>query len=261
MRSAVVLACLFAVCFGADLVVFGDSWGTEGAPALKKMCAAHNLTISNHAVAGSTAQEWALVPNKLTQWVQQNPDAKYVWITIGGNDAAPMLQDGDSIDVITAKVSGWIKAFVDPLFAAVPKIKVVSFGYDILFWGYFECIGEGDEIFARCGTHTNKTFIPCANQLFYHIQDTLEGLEKEYTAKGFSFTSPRMLGSLQAAAKIPGAKIGTPNDAFFSPNQYTGVSRLCLHANDEGFGIIFNNLWDIYFSKHESARLNQTRFQ
>jgi len=26
--------------------------------------------VDNHAVAGSTAQQWSLVPNKLTEWVK-----------------------------------------------------------------------------------------------------------------------------------------------------------------------------------------------
>ena len=33
-----------------------------------------------------------------------------------------------------------MREFIDPLFAAVPKIKVIGFGYDILFWDYFEVL-------------------------------------------------------------------------------------------------------------------------
>lgn len=253
MRSVIALISLAALSQAAELVVFGDSWGTEGAPALDKVMKAHNISIDNHAVAGSTAQEWSLVPNKLAQWTKANADAKYVWITIGGNDAAPMLENGDSVEEISTKVAGWARKFIDPLFAAVPKIKVVAFGYDILFWDYFECIGMANSIFSRCGKHGQANFTNCANQLFYHVQDTMETLAAEYTAKGFSFEAPVLLGSFQTAGKVPGASIGKPNNDYFSPNQFTGVARLCLHANDEGFGYIFNNLWDLYFSKHEAA--------
>jgi hypothetical protein len=232
-----------------DLVVFGDSWGTEGAYALDQMAKAHNMTIDNHAVAGSTAQQWALVPNKLAGWVKDNPDAKYVWITIGGNDAEPMLDNGDNVTYISQKVSGWIRQFVDPLFAAVPKIKVVAFGYDILFWDYFECVPVANQVFRRCGKHGEPKFAACANDLFFNLQWMWEDLAKEYGAKGFSLTSPDLRGSFQVAGKVPGAELGKPNNNSFSPNQFTDPTKFCLHATNEGFSYIFSNLWDLYFSK------------
>jgi len=236
-----------------DIVVFGDSWGTEGAPSFDKMASAHNLTVDNHAVAGSTAQQWAFTPNKLTNWVEGNPDAKYVWITIGGNDAAPALERGEAVDTIVEHVKGWVRKFVDPLFKRVPNIKVVAFGYDILFWDYFECIGMANQIFGRCGKHGQANFTFCANDLFFNVQRAWEELSVEYTAKGFSLTSPNLLGSFQAAGGVEGASVGKPNNNDFSPNKFTGPTRFCLHANDEGFSHIFSNLWDVYFAKHENA--------
>jgi len=230
-------------------VIFGDSWGTEGAYAFNQMASKHNLTVDNHAVAGSTAQQWALVPNKLTDWVKGNADAKYVWITIGGNDAAEMLQEGENVTYISQKVSGWIQKFVDPLFAALPKIKVVAFGYDILFWDYFECILPANQIFHRCGKHGEGNFTACANDLFYNIQWLWESLSKQYEAKGFSLTAPDLRGTFQVAGKVPGAAVGAPNINYFSPNQYTDPTKFCLHATDEGFSYTFSNLWDLYFSK------------
>lgn len=251
----VVITSLLALAAAKDIVVFGDSWGTEGAVSFDNMAKSHGLTVDNHAVAGSTAQEWSLVPNKLTDWVKKNPDAKYVWITIGGNDAAPMLQAGKDVATIKADVKKWVQKFLDPLFAALPKIKVVAFGYDILFWDYPECLLEGDSIFARCGKRGQSNFTACANKLFYNVQALWEDLSKEYTTKGFSLTSPNLLGSFQKAGGVPGADVGKPNDNYFSPNKLTGPLKFCLHANDEGFDHIFSNLWDLYFSKHEVAQI------
>lgn len=242
-----------AAAMAKNIVIFGDSWGTEGAASFDKMATSHGLTVDNHAVAGSTAQQWALQPNKLAGWVKDNADAQYVWVTIGGNDAEPMLQNGDNVNDITTKIQGWVRKFLDPLYAAVPKIKVVAFGYDILFWDYFECVGTANQVFKRCGKHGQGNFTACANDLFYSLQWAWEELSAEYTKKGFSLTAPRIIGTLQTAGTVPNAAIGKPNNDYFSPSQYTSVTKLCLHANNEGYTYIFDALWDLYFSKHVST--------
>ena len=108
---AILLTIQLNFSLAKDIVVFGDSWGTEGAYEFNLMATNHSLTVDNHAVAGSTAQGWARTPNKLRDWVLANKDAKYVWITIGGNDAEPMLIHGDDVDTIKAKILGWMRKF------------------------------------------------------------------------------------------------------------------------------------------------------
>jgi lysophospholipase L1-like esterase len=240
----------------ADIVVFGDSWGTQGGASFKKMASSHGLTVSNHAVSGSTAAQWAKPGkvNDLTNWVEQNKDAKYVWITIGGNDAADGMEAGQPISKILGDFQKNERKFIEPLFKAVPNIKVVQFGYDILFWDYFECTATATAIFGKhCGKHGSANFTVCANHLMFQVQDAIVSLAANYT----QLTAPNLMGSLQKAGGISAADIGKPNDKFFSPNKYTGPTKFCLHANDEGYDIIFKNLWDLYFSKHEAERLAQ----
>lgn len=238
----------------ADIVVFGDSWGTVGGNSFKKMASSHGLTVSNHAVGGSTAEGWAS-PSKrmdLTNWVKENKDAKYVWITIGGNDAANGMERGLSIDKILHDFLANEKLFFDPLVKAVPNIKVVQFGYDILFWDYFECVAQSTSIFGKhCGKHGSANFTECANALMMQVQTTIETFASNYT----QMTAVNMMGSLQGAAQISGASVGHPNMHYFSPNKYTGPTKFCLHANDAGYDIIFANLWNAYFAKHEAERL------
>jgi len=237
----------------ADIVVFGDSWGTVGASSFNKMAKSHGLSVSNHAVGGSTAAQWAQ-PSRvmaLTNWVKENKDAKYVWITIGGNDAADGMEAGQPISKILNDFVKHERAFFEPLIKAVPTIKVVQFGYDILFWDYFECTAQATAIFGRhCGKHGSANFTECANALMYQVQDTVEAFASNYT----QLTAPNLMGSLQKAGGISAADIGKPNIHYFSPNKYTGPTKFCLHANNEGYDIIFKNLWDIYFSKHEAER-------
>lgn len=90
--------------FVADvaLLFFAISWGTEGvllvhfligliarnagAKSLRQVFGAKGVTIDNVAKSGSTAEQWARNPNSLRDAVRKNPDAKWVWLTIGGLD-------------------------------------------------------------------------------------------------------------------------------------------------------------------------------
>ena len=60
----------------------------------------HGLTVDNIAVSGTTAADWAKDRYALKNVVDRNPDAKYVWVTVGGNDARPLLQDNVPIEQI-----------------------------------------------------------------------------------------------------------------------------------------------------------------
>jgi len=248
---------ILSLAQSADVVVFGDSWGTVGAKSFENLMKKHGLSVSNHAVGGSTAAGWAQPSkvNDLTKWVQQNKDAKYVWITIGGNDAANGMERGVPIDKILSDFLKNEAKFFEPLIKAVPNIKVVQFGYDILFWDYFECTAQATTIFgAHCGKHGSKNFTVCANNLMFKVQATIETFASHYP----QLTAPNLMGSFQKAGHIASADIGHPNPGFFSPNEFTGPTKFCLHANDKGYDVIFGNLWDAYFAKHEAERLNTT---
>lgn len=232
----------------ADIVVFGDSWGTYGAASFKKMASAHGLTVANHAVAGSTAAQWAEAGNvmKLTNWVKQ-ANAKYVWVTIGGNDAWEALEVNTPIQKILSTLQSNCRKFYEPLFKAVPNIKVVQFGYDILFWDFIECRALATSMFHwHCGKYGSANFTVCSNRLMYQLQDAIADLAANYT----QLSTVDMLGSWQKAGGISGADIGKPNDNYFSPNKYTDATKICLHATHAGYDIIFTNLWNLYFSKH-----------
>jgi len=244
------LISLLCVVNAADIVVFGDSWGTYGRASFEKMAASHGLTVDNVAVSGSKASDWAQDPNCLLDAVNLNPDARYVWLTIGGNDARPLLEQGVPVDTMVAQVTADIVTFLVPLLNAKPTIKLVMFGYDILFWDYAICKSTGDKMFVHyCGSRSDPNYIACANQLFYTIQYKCTDL---LASKYKQVSSPNLLGSWQHAGGIPGAEIGKPVDKFFSPNQFTAPLKLCLHANDKGYDVTFANLWDLFFSKHEN---------
>merc|ERR1712070_131109 len=78
---------------GADVVVFGDSWGTGARAAFQDMFRGA-ATVDNRAVGGTFAQTWALTPNALRDAVSANPTASHVWLSLGGNDGIARLAIG-----------------------------------------------------------------------------------------------------------------------------------------------------------------------
>ena len=64
---------------------------------------------------------------------------------------------------------------------------------------------------------------------------------------GYDYSTVDLLGSLQAYGNVSGASIGNPNLDQWSPHDL--MMENCIHPNDNGFPVIMNNLWDLYFSK------------
>lgn len=236
---------LLTVAQGAQLVVFGDSWGTEGAKSLQQVFQKqHGITIDNVAVSGSTALDWALRPNYLRDVVARNSDATWVWLTIGGNDAKNELPLGVSVDKVIQELINRTSAFLDPLFKANPNVKVVQFGYDILTFGKgIICPAMGALILPACKLNTT-----CINTQFVRLQyEYVAALDKKYPRHN----SVNILGTLQAAGKIPGASTGHPNLAYYSPDNL--MQENCIHPNDQGFLDIFTVFWDLYFKSQMPA--------
>ena len=87
----VLLSAIWRLSFGAQVIVAGDSWGSEGHEYLQDVLKQHantkDLEVKSYAVGGTTTANWIKPPNKLVDDINKNPDAEYLWLTIGGNDA------------------------------------------------------------------------------------------------------------------------------------------------------------------------------
>eukprot|EP01050_Picozoa_sp_SAG11_P013894 SAG11_NODE_1660_length_4498_cov_5.293021_2_plen_225_part_00 len=113
----------------AQVVVFGDSWGTGARTAFVDMFDRHNagVTVDNRAVGGTFAQMYALTPNALRNAVSANPDATHVWLSLGGNDGIARLAIGQRpIEAIVNATVGFLKMSLDPLVEMHPHIQVHS---------------------------------------------------------------------------------------------------------------------------------------
>ena len=248
MRAALFVFGCIAAANAAEVVVFGDSWGTEGKKAFQDMFDKRGVKVSinNVAVGGTTAAGWAKQPDALKQAMDK--DTKHVWVTIGGNDAQADLP-GCGAKCIPKCINETLantKAFLDPAVAAFPDANIVQFGYDILLFDhYFGCKIKGELLFPGCKGKTD-----CVNTNFRHLQT--DYVEKLAAYGGYKNHVPLDLaGAMQKAGGVAGADIGKPVLSQYSP--YKMMQSNCIHANDEGFGHVFDAMWDQYFSKYYNA--------
>ena len=142
----VLFVSVFALCTSiiaesAQVLVFGDSWGVFGWPYLQDMLTDHDtgLTVKNYAIGGTTSTFWARKPNILNNYVNDNPDAEYIWLSIGGNDVIDFMPNctlhypiDKCVEKLVPIVTNNTISFLTPVFTNHPNIKLVQFGYDIL---------------------------------------------------------------------------------------------------------------------------------
>ena len=109
----------------AEIVVFGDSWGTYGEEVFAEVMGNYGLSVDNVAISGTTAADWAKDKYDMANAVRKNADCKYVWLTIGGNDAIPNMIADVPFNETTSDLLADTKVFLDVLFDEFPNIKLV----------------------------------------------------------------------------------------------------------------------------------------
>jgi len=247
MFSPLLAFVCFASVAASDLMAFGDSWGTTGAPELARLAARKNFSFSDESTPGTTATFWARFPNSLKNKVDDAPDTKVIWHTIGGNDFIIKRQTGNPLPAseIVDNILADAATYLDPLFAAYPNMTVVGFGYEIFSWGTLEeegraCNDQAEGIFGPECT-ADGLDKKCANEMWLNLHDVHRTLADKYT----NYFTAEIMGTLQTAGGVPGASVGSPNlEEFSSPVYFEGGG--CIHANDKGYYEIFDQLYNVF---------------
>ncbi len=238
LTLGLVLALLpVATAHAADVVVFGDSWAEGSADELAETLVARgrgDITVAGYGVGGTTAELWAGQPNALPDAVSANPDARWVWLSIGGNDVFGHYAAGNGANAAADNERN-IRAILDALFARHPDIKVVFFGYDFVnFEQSQRCIEQALLVFGV------GTFTPTINQIMLDdIGAVQETIAADYPNATYVST---VWGTLQAAGGIPGA----PTTLVPSPSRYMDD---CIHPNHLGYLLIHGALYDAYWGQ------------
>ena len=238
----------------SEVVAVGDSWSELGAPVLEQIFEVNGLnwTVGNYGKGGTTTSDWAKNPNEVRNDVAKNSKrAKFVWMSLGGNDAQDIMPDCTkvhSIDYCIERVTSIAinntYSILDSLFDSYPNISVVQFGYDLPnFSENFDCVAKGTLMIDQCKDDTyciNSEMI----KLQYSYVDYI-AQSGRYTAE--QYTSVDLLGSLQAWENYPNASVGEPNLNEWSPRDL--MLNNCVHPNTNGFTILMSHLYDQFFGK------------
>ena len=187
------------------MVAFGDSWGSFGEKEFQDMFTSRGsaIKVDNDAIGGTTAKFWSLMPNSLRDAVAKNADAKWVWLSLGGNDGISGMSQGRSLEDVVADVVKNTQKILDPLFRDFPNIRVVQFGYDLPNFEMLENCPGREFVFPECRGRT-----ACINRRTYYLQSVVEEIGNLYQ----NFDVVDLRGTLQRAS-------GEVREIFFKKNK------------------------------------------
>lgn len=218
------------------VVAFGDSWAADGADELAAALAAAGLpqlTVANAAVPGTTAEDWAVSnPMAMSNAVFSNPDAEWVWLSIGGNDVFELHQAGQG-NTAAAHNDLYIRQMLDAFFTFHPDVRVVMFAYDYVNFVQSQmCRDQAAMIFYPGITQQE------INQIVLRdVAAVAQTIANDYDRVTFV----PLAGTLQAAGGIPNA----PDVSQPSP---ASLMFDCFHPTSQGYRAVADALVAAYWA-------------
>lgn len=218
----------------APVIAFGDSWAEQSWPELVNALSAAghaSLIVQNYGMGGTTAEQYAgLNSSMITAALQANPDAEWMYLSIGGNDVFNHYIN-NSPGTSTAMNDANLRTILDQIFAEAPDIRVVAFGYDRTnFVQDAFCMMQAEQFFYTGVTQAEINFIN---------ETELGGVLANLPASYPQFTYIPLWGTLQAAAGQPVTQ-ADPSPAIYMTD--------CYHLTNTGYRIIHDelvaNYWD-----------------
>jgi len=227
---------LLPAAFAADVLVFGDSWAEGSANELQDVLTWHGtgLTVAGYGIGGTTADQYAnQYPTAIPDVIALHPEARWVWLSMGGNDLFANYYAGQGADN-AARYDADFRTVLAQILDIRPDLRVVSFGYDFV---NFE---QSDACIVTAWTYfgTGTLTVDINGYFLADIHETLLGIDPEL----FRYTYvDSVWGTLQAAGGVPGA----PNVARPSPAEYMAD---CIHPTSQGYGLIHSALYEAYWA-------------
>lgn len=140
LRTTLLLLALLPVAtplHAARILVVGDSWGVAAGPALQQVLIDNGSSdrVASIAVGGETAAnintpEWL---QQITAALEENPDAEFVHLSLGGNDFLGnwnAFLSREQEDQLVAGILDDISAIVGHLLEQRPGLRIYWSSYD-----------------------------------------------------------------------------------------------------------------------------------
>jgi lysophospholipase L1-like esterase len=231
---AAVLLLFARPAFADQAIAFGDSWAEQGADELQAALRAGGypaLLVDERALGGTTTQYWVTTqPMELVYAVDANPDARWIWLSLGGNDSTQGRADGMTPQQIAAQIDTNIRTLLDTLFAAHPHVQVVMFGYDYTNWTILDCPAERDALF---GAGSNQATVNQA--IMTEVGAVQSQIAQDYPNAAYV--------PIWGAMQIAGGLNADPTQP--SP---ANLMTDCVHPNTNGYRAVFDALVDAWWN-------------
>jgi hypothetical protein len=234
------------------ILVIGDSWGVAAGPALQQVLIDNGSTdsVASIAVGGETAENintpaWLAL---ITIALEENPDAEFVHLSLGGNDFlgqwTAFISQAEE-DQLIAGILEDISAIVDHILQQRPDIRIYWSSYDFprpLF------IGQPVEV----------------NQASIRFSEKAQGLAD---SKGDALNYGDFNGLTQVEYGFDGVQYSTYDPAFPIPPgdpslpdpQYPGpaVAYLdAIHLTPAAFLVLAENQYEQFYQSLLNFQIN-----
>jgi lysophospholipase L1-like esterase len=251
MISTLLTTAAAAAAGPRNFLAFGDSWAWLGFEQFKDALAPHGINASRHAIPGTPAGYWAWAqPQALVDAVDAaNADA--VYLSIGGNDFLEGLPAGHHVETLFEEMMASTRLVLTRLFEQRPHVHVFHFGYELLNWnscGVCEAFGHeelhGSASRGMCPDTSNVTCMTYSQAEFLQRRFIDEGLAREF-ASNAHYHPLNLLGTLQVAGGVPGARVGAPVWSQYAPSQFVHKADgmwSCVHLTAKGYGALYAEL-------------------
>jgi len=236
----------------ARILVIGDSWGVAAGPSLQQVLIDNGSTdtVASIAVGGETAEnintpEWL---QQITTALEENPDAEFVHLSLGGNDFlgnwTAFISQAEEEQLIVDILED-ITAIVDHILEQRPDIRVYWSSYDFprpLF------IGEPVEV-----NHASMRFSVQAQALADEKGDSLSyGDFNGLTQVEYGFDG------VQTSPFDPGFPI-PPGDPSLPDPQYPGPAVAyadSIHLTEDAFLLLAGKQYEQFYQAMLNFQIN-----
>jgi len=255
LRVTAVFICLLMTAVplqAARILVIGDSWGVAAGPSLQQVLIDNGSTdtVASIAVGGETAEnintpEWL---QQITTALEENPDAEFVHLSLGGNDFlgnwTAFISQAEEEQLIVDILED-ITAIVDHILEQRPDIRVYWSSYDFprpLF------IGEPVEV-----NHASMRFSVQAQALADEKGDSLSyGDFNGLTQVEYGFDG------VQTSPFDPGFPI-PPGDPSLPDPQYPGPAVAyadSIHLTEDAFLLLAGKQYEQFYQAMLNFQIN-----
>lgn len=133
--GVLLLAMLTGRSYAAEIVIVGDSWGDLIATHLTEVAEAQGFSVDDIATFGLRAMTLAANANQIEDALSNNPDARVVHLSVGGNDFLRRWSAAQTLETrqrILGDINEDVETIISHIGALRPDLEIFHVSYDFI---------------------------------------------------------------------------------------------------------------------------------